>query len=148
MNADLHALYQKVILDHSRSPQNCRVIGGGRKAEGYNPICGDRVTVYIRVDGEVIQDVSFQGSGCAIVKASASLMTESVKGQTIPRAHALLDRFQRMITMPFGASIDDLGQISALAGVRMFPTRIKCASLPWHALRAAIDARPESVSTE
>jgi nitrogen fixation NifU-like protein len=148
MSADLHALYQQVILDHSRSPQNCRVMSEGRKAEGDNPICGDRVTVYIRIDEDVIRDVSIQSSGCAIVKASASLMTESVKGQTIAGVDALIDRFERMITAPFGAPVEDLGQVGALAGVRIFPTRIKCASLPWHALRAAVEARPEPVSTE
>ena len=148
MSADVHALYQQAILDHSRSPRNCRAIEGGRKAEGYNPICGDRITVHVRVEGDVIEDVSFQGSGCAILKASASLMTESIKGRTVADAGALVDRLQRMILAPPGAPIENLGALAALAGVRLFPTRIKCATLPWHTLRAAADACHDAVSTE
>jgi nitrogen fixation NifU-like protein len=148
VTVDLHALYQEIILDHNRHPRNFRVIEGARKAEGYNPVCGDRVTVHLRVEGEVIRDVSFQGSGCAIVKASASLMTESVMGRTLADAGALVERFHRMIAAPPGAPIEDLGPLSGLAGVRLFPIRIKCASLPWHALRAATDARDDVVSTE
>ena len=148
MSAGLHALYEEAILDHNRHPRNCRAIEGGRKAEGYNPICGDRITVHVRVEGDVIRDVSFQGSGCAITKASASLMTESVKGQSLADATALIERFHRMITAPPGAPIENLGTLTVLAGVRLFPVRIKCATLPWQALRAAADARDEVVSTE
>ena len=148
MSAELQDLYQEVILDHNRRPRNFRAIKGGRKAEGYNPLCGDRLTVYLRVDNGVIQDVSFQGSGCAISKASASLLTESVKGKTIAEAEALFDRFQRMITAAADAPPDDLGKLTVLAGVRQFPVRVKCASLAWHTLRAAVDARDEVVSTE
>lgn len=148
MSPELHELYQALILDHGRRPRNYRVIAGGRKAEGYNPMCGDRITVHVRVDADVIQDASFDGSGCAIVKASASLMTESVKGLTCADAVALGDRFHRMITAPPGAPLEELGTLAALAGVRQFPTRIKCATLPWHALRAAADARSEVVTTE
>ena len=148
MSTELQELYQEVILDHNRRPRNFRTIEGGRKAEGYNPLCGDRLTLYLRVDDDVITDVSFQGSGCAISKASASLLTESVKGKTIAQAEALFNRFQQMITAPVDASLDDLGKLSVLGGVRQFPVRVKCASLAWHTLRAAVDARDELVSTE
>ena len=134
-------LYQQVILDHNRHPRNLRVIDGGRRGEGNNPICGDRVTVHLRIEGDVIRDASFQASACAIVKASASLMTESVKARTVADARALADRFRRMITAPPGAPIDDLGPLTALAGVRQFPIRVRCATLPWDALRAAADDR-------
>jgi nitrogen fixation NifU-like protein len=148
VSAELEDLYQEVILDHNRRPRNFRTLDGGRKAEGYNPLCGDRLTVFLRVEDGVISDVSFQGSGCAISKASASLMTETVKGKTIADATALFGRFQRMITSPPDSEIDHLGKLTALAGVRQFPVRVKCASLPWHTLRAALDARDEVVSTE
>ena len=148
MSTELQELYQEVILDHNRRPRNFRTIEGGRKAEGYNPLCGDRLTLYLRVDDDVITDVSFQGSGCAISKASASLLTESVKGKTIAQAEALFNRFQRMITAPVDAPLDDLGKLSVLGGVRQFPVRVKCASLAWHTLRAAVEARDELVSTE
>lgn len=146
--SELLALYQEAILDHNRHPRNFRVIEGGRRGEGNNPICGDRVTVHLQVEGDMIRDASFQASGCAIVKASASLMTESVKGQTLADARALVDRFQRMMTAPFGTPLEDLGPLTALAGVRQFPIRVKCATLPWQALRAAADARDDVVSTE
>ena len=148
MSTELQELYQEVILDHNRRPRNFRTIEGGRKAEGYNPLCGDRLTLYLRVDDDVITDVSFQGSGCAISKASASLLTENVKGKTIAQAEALFNRFQEMITAPMDASLDDLGKLSVLGGVRQFPVRVKCASLAWHTLRAAVEARDELVSTE
>jgi len=148
MSADLQELYQEVILDHNRRPRNFRAIEDGRKAEGFNPLCGDRVTVYLTVDNGVIRDASFQGSGCAISKASASLMTESVKGKTIDEAEALFERFQRMITAPPDTPIDNLGKLTVLAGVRQFPVRVKCASLAWHTLRSAVESRDERVSTE
>jgi len=148
MSADLQALYQEVILDHNRRPRNFRAMEGGRKAEGHNRICGDRVTVYLRVEGDVIRDVCFQGSGCAIAKASASLMTEHVRNLTVAGAAALVERLRRTLSAPPGAPIDDLGALAALAGVRLFPIRIKCAVLPWEALRAALDARDDVVSTE
>jgi nitrogen fixation NifU-like protein len=148
MNADLQELYQEVILDHNRRPRNFRALERARQAEGFNPLCGDHLTVYLRVDGDVIADVSFQGSGCAISKASASLMTESVKGKTAADAMALFERFQRMITSPPDSAIDHLGKLAAFAGVRQFPARVKCASLAWHTLRAALDSREEVVSTE
>ena len=149
MSTELEDLYQEVILDHNRRPRNFRAIAEGRHAEGYNPLCGDRITVYLTVDqANVITDVSFQGAGCAISKASASLMTESVKGKTVEQAQALFDRFQRMITASGEPPADDLGKLTVLAGVRQFPVRVKCASLAWHTLRAAVDARNEVVSTE
>ena len=148
MTAPLHELYQQVILDHNRHPRNVGVIEGGRRGEGNNPICGDRVTVHLRIEGDVIRDASFQASGCAIVMASASLMTESIKARTLAEARALAERFRQMVSTPPGSPIEDLGPLSALAGVRMFPTRTKCATLPWHALRAAADARDDVVSTE
>ena len=148
MSADLQELYQEVILDHNRRPRNFRAIEEGRKAEGFNPLCGDRVTVYLTVDNGVIKDASFQGSGCAISKASASLMTEIVKGKTLEEAEALFERFQRMITAPPDAPVDNLGKLKVLAGVRQFPVRVKCASLAWHTLRSAVESRNDKVSTE
>jgi nitrogen fixation NifU-like protein len=148
MSASLQELYQEVILDHNRRPRNFRVIEEAQQAEGYNPLCGDRLTVYLRLEDDRIQDVGFQGSGCAISKASASLMTESVKGKTLDEVRALFDRVQRMVTRDADEPMDGLGKLSVLAGVRQFPIRVKCASLPWHTLRAAIEARKNVVSTE
>ena len=148
MNTELEDLYQEVILDHNRRPRNFRALEAGRKAEGFNPLCGDRITVYLTVDNGVITDVAFQGSGCAISKASASLMTEAVKGKTMAEAQALFERFQQMVTAPTDAPLDNLGKLTVLAGVRQFPVRVKCASLAWHTLRAAVDARDDLVSTE
>ncbi len=148
MSSDLQELYQEVILDHNKRPRNFRVIADGRKAEGYNPLCGDRLIVYLLVENDVIRDVGFQGSGCAISKASASLMTDSVRGKTLTEAEALFASFQRMIMAPPEAPIQDLGKLRVLAGVRQFPLRVKCASLAWHTLRAAVEAREGRVSTE
>ncbi len=149
MSSELDDLYQEVILDHNRRPRNFRVIDEGRKAEGFNPLCGDRLTVYLKIKDGRIEDASFQGSGCAISKASASLMTDSVKGKTLKEADALFDRFHRMITRAPDDPVDDqLGKLSAFAGVRQFPVRVKCASLAWHTLHSAIAARDELVSTE
>jgi len=148
VSTELQDLYQEVILDHNRRPRNFRAIEQARNAEGFNPLCGDRVTVYLKVDDGVITDVSFQGAGCAISKASASLMTEAVKGKTVDEAKALFERFQQMITSPAEAPIDDLGKLTVLAGVRQFPIRVKCASLAWHTLRSAVDAQSDVVSTE
>ena len=148
MSTELQDLYQEVILDHNRRPRNFRAIEQARSAEGFNPLCGDRVTVYLKVDDGVITDVSFQGAGCAISKASASLMTEAVKGMTVDEAKGLFERFQQMITAPAEVPIDDLGKLTVLAGVRQFPIRVKCASLAWHTLRSAVDAQGDVVSTE
>jgi nitrogen fixation NifU-like protein len=148
MSRELEELYQEVILDHNRQPRNFRVLENGRRAEGYNPLCGDRLTVYLRVENDVIADVAFQGSGCAISQASASLMTESVKGKSVAEASRLFARFQQMITAPPDGPVDHLGKLDALAGVRQFPVRVKCAGLAWHTLQAAIEARDQPVSTE
>jgi nitrogen fixation NifU-like protein len=146
--SDLQDLYQEVILDHNRRPRNFRVLDQGRKAEGYNPLCGDRLTVYLRVEDGVIKDATFQGSGCAISKASASIMTDIVKGKTVEEAEKLFERFHRAVTAPVDAPVEDLGKLSVLTGVRQFPVRVKCATLAWYALRAAAEARDEVVSTE
>ena len=147
MTPDLEALYQDVILDHNRRPRNFRTLEGGSKAEGANPLCGDRLTVYVRVGNGTIQEAAFQGFGCAIAIASASLMTESVKGKTLAEAQALFEQFQQLITASAEAPVN-LGDLSAFAGVRKFPVRVKCATLPWQALRAAASGRVEVVSTE
>ena len=146
--SDLNDLYQEVILDHNRRPRNFHAIAdASHKAEGYNPLCGDRLTLYLKVDGDVITDVGFEGSGCAISKASASMMTDALKGQSIADAVALFDRFHRMVTAPPDAAVEDLGKLTSLAGVREFPVRIKCASLAWHTLKAAL-SKEQRVSTE
>jgi nitrogen fixation NifU-like protein len=146
--SDLTDLYQEVILDHNRRPRNFRVLERAtHHAEGYNPLCGDRLALFLEVDGDMIADVGFQGSGCAISKASASLMTDSVKGTPIAAARTLFERFHRMVTTPPDQEVEDLGKLSVLAGVREFPVRVKCASLAWHTLKAALD-RTEKTTTE
>ena len=146
--SDLSDLYQEVILDHNRRPRNFRVIEGPtHHAEGYNPLCGDRLKLYVNVEGDRIVDVAFEGSGCAISKASASLMTDTLKGKTVADARAIFERFHRMVTTPPDQTVEDLGKLSVLAGVREFPVRVKCASLAWHTLKAAL-ARETQTSTE
>jgi len=155
--SEVNELYQEVILDHNRRPRNFRAIDAPTATqEGYNPLCGDRLTLYVTLDGDVIKDVAFQGSGCAISKASASLMTEALKGKSVAEARELFDKFQAMITSDHAGPTADLGKLSVLAGVREFPARIKCASLAWHTMKAAV-AHPStalragdtaSVSTE
>jgi nitrogen fixation NifU-like protein len=138
--SDLSELYQEVILDHNRRPRNFRALAGAsHSAEGYNPLCGDRLTLYLKLTGDTIEDVSFEGSGCAISKASASLMTDAVKGRTKAEAQALFERFHRMVTTPPDQPVEEMGKLSSLAGVREFPIRVKCASLAWHALKAAFN---------
>ncbi len=148
--SDLSELYQEVILDHNRRPRNFRVIDPATRAQdGYNPLCGDRLTLYVTVADGRITDVAFQGSGCAISKASASLMTEAVKGKTVDEARALFDQFHQMITSPPGSPLPELGKLSVLSGVRDFPTRVKCAGLAWHTLKAAVaETSSTPVSTE
>ena len=146
--SELQDLYQEVILDHNKRPRNFRAIEGGQKADGHNPLCGDRVTIYLRVENDRVVDASFQGSGCAISKASASLMTEIVKGKTLQEVDELFEKFHQMITRAPDEPVDDLGKLSVLAGVRQFPVRVKCASLPWHTLRSAASAQDDPVSTE
>jgi nitrogen fixation NifU-like protein len=146
--SDLSDLYQEVILDHNRRPRNFHALAdASHTAEGYNPLCGDRLTLYVKVADGVVSDVAFEGAGCAISKASASLMTDAVKGRTVAEAQALFDRFHRMVTTPPGQPVEDLGKLSVLAGVREFPVRVKCASLAWHTLKAAM-AKDKRTSTE
>jgi nitrogen fixation NifU-like protein len=147
--SDLSDLYQEVILDHNRRPRNFRVIDeSSRQQEGYNPLCGDRLMLYVKLEGDRIADVAFQGSGCAISKASASLMTEALKGKTVTEARELFDKFHDMVTSSPDSVAADLGKLSVLSGVRAFPTRIKCASLAWHTLKAAVSGEDGPVSTE
>jgi nitrogen fixation NifU-like protein len=137
--SELNELYQEVILDHNRRPHNFRAIeAASAKQEGYNPLCGDRLTLYLTVDGDVIKDAAFQGHGCAISKASASMMTDAVKGKTVAEARQLFEQFHAMITSNPEAPAPDLGKLSVFAGVREFPTRVKCASLAWHTMKAAV----------
>ena len=148
--SELTDLYQEVILDHNRRPRNFRALDApSRTQEGYNPLCGDRLTVYVKLAGDVIEDVTFQGTGCAISKASASLMTDALKGKTVVEARAIFDRFHEMVTSSPDLPAVDLGKLSVLAGVREYPTRIKCASLAWHTLKAAVsDDKAGPISTE
>lgn len=146
---DLRELYQELILEHSKAPRNYRALtAADHKAEGYNPLCGDRFTVSVQMEGDSIQDIAFQGSGCAISKASASMMTESVKGKTRQQAKELFERFHRTVTGNQSADSADLGKLTVFAGVSEFPTRVKCATLAWHTLQAALEGKQEAVSTE
>lgn len=138
---DLKDLYRDVIIDHNRAPRNFRRIDPPRQdAEGHNPLCGDKLHVYLRLDNDTIDDISFEGSGCAISVAAASLMTEALKGQTIDAAIQVFDQMQGLLVGDDGGSVDlaALGKLAALAGVREFPTRVKCATLCWHTMRAAL----------
>lgn len=143
-------LYQEVVFDHNRNPRNFRVMAdANRKIEGFNPLCGDRITLYVKINRGVIEDVSFQGSGCAISTASASLMTEIVRGQTESEAHHLFELFHRITTgREESANLEELGKLAVLAGVRAYPARVKCATLAWHSLEAAMKNQGESVTTE
>jgi nitrogen fixation NifU-like protein len=148
---DMAELYQQVILDHNRNPRNFRIMeDADRVCFGDNPLCGDKIKVYLKLNGNVIEDVSFHGSGCAISQASASLMTLAVRGKAIVEANDLFTRFHAMVTTEIGGVIDDtgLGKLRAFAGVREFPSRVKCANLSWHALRSALASSTDSVSTE
>lgn len=147
---DLRDLYQEVIFDHNRNPRNFRVIeDADRKVEGFNPLCGDRLTLYLKMDGAVIADASFQGSGCAISTASVSLMTEIIKGKTEQEAEDLFKKFHEMTTgKGEQASLEAVGKLAVLAGVREYPARVKCATLAWHTLDAALKNERQSVSTE
>jgi nitrogen fixation NifU-like protein len=149
--ADLRDLYQEVILDHNRRPRNFGVLEhANRTAEGYNPLCGDRLTVYLDVEGDVIRGVSFEGSGCAISKASASMMTDAVKGQTVAEVQRLFEAFHTMVTSStdVAAPVVHLGKLAVFAGVREFPARVKCASLAWHTLQAALREAGAKVTTD
>jgi nitrogen fixation protein NifU and related proteins len=147
MTSDLRDLYQQVILDHNRKPRNFRTLANpSRAAEGYNPLCGDRLTVEIALEGEVIRDIGFQGSGCAISKASASMMSADLKGKTVTEAEEAFERFRAMLTE--NGPDAELGKLGVFAGVREFPSRIKCATLAWHTVRAALAGKAEPVTTE
>jgi nitrogen fixation protein NifU and related proteins len=149
--SDLTDLYQEVILDHNRRPRNWGALPDAtQKAEGYNPLCGDRLTLHVRIDADRIAAVSFEGSGCAISKASASLMTDAVKGRTLVEALELFDCVHQMLTTPIDRPVDEsrVGKLAVLSGVREFPARVKCASLAWHTLKSAITNPEEIARTE
>jgi nitrogen fixation NifU-like protein len=145
------ALYEQVILEHNKKPRNFREMPDATRAlEGFNPLCGDHFTLYVKLNGDVVEDVSFSGAGCAISKSSASVMTTLVKGKTVKEAEALFAAFHKMVTSPPDAQIDEekAGRLAVFAGVREFPVRIKCATLAWHTLLSALDGKSNVVSTE
>jgi nitrogen fixation NifU-like protein len=153
MTDALRELYQEVILDHSKNPRNFRELPGApRTARGYNPLCGDRLTLFLGVRDGVVEDASFLGTGCAISTASASMMTEALKGKTEAEAEKLFDSFHRLVTgasaLPEPADDEVLGKLAVFAGVRDYPVRVKCATLAWHTMRSALQERNEAVSTE
>ena len=149
--SELSDLYQEVILDHNRRPRNWGAMADAtRTVQGHNPLCGDRLTLYLKVDGDRLTAVSFEGSGCAISKASASLMTDAVKGRTLGEIGTLFDRVHAMLTTPIGQPVDEqaVGKLAVLSDVREFPTRVKCASLAWHTLKSALAGSAEPARTE
>lgn len=148
--SDLRELYQQVILDHYKKPRNFQKLENANcQAEGHNPLCGDEITVYLHMDGEVIREISFQGAGCAISQSAASLMTTVLKGKTRAEAQEIFKKFHEMVTGTGGtADPMELGKLAVFCGVSEFPVRVKCASLPWHTLHAALEGNGESVSTE
>ncbi len=148
---DLRELYQEVILDHHKRPRNFRKLDdANKKAEGFNPLCGDKLSLYLKVENGVVRDAGFVGSGCAISTASASMMTESLKGKTEAEVEALFERFHDLVTgkTPPEAATGSLGKLAVFAGVRDYPVRVKCATLCWHTLRAALENVKETVATE
>lgn len=146
---DIKDLYQEVIVDHNRSPRNFGKLPGANKTlEGFNPLCGDKLTLYLKTDGVVIEDIRFDGSGCAISVASASLMTEAMKGKSLEEAEKLFNVFHNLITTDEEADIEKLGKLAALAGVKAYPARVKCASLCWHTLHSVIEGGTTPVHTE
>ena len=148
--SDLSELYQETILDHNKRPRNFGVLpDANREAKGHNPLCGDNVTVYLHMEGDVIRDISFQGSGCAISKASASMMTDALKGKTEAEAEAIFQTFHHLVTSEADPDVDEeeLGKLAVFGGVREYPARVKCASLAWHTLHSAL-ASGDIVSTE
>jgi nitrogen fixation protein NifU and related proteins len=147
--ADLRDLYQEVILEHSKAPRNYRELpSANHKAEGFNPLCGDHFTLYLDLDGDTIRDIGFQGSGCAISKASASMMTQSVKGKSKQEAEKLFSDFHKLVTGQANGNHADVGKLAAFSGVSEFPVRVKCATLAWHTLHAALEGKQDAVSTE
>lgn len=145
---DLRDLYQEVILDHNKRPRNFGTLEGASQAAGHNPMCGDRVSVYVRMDGNRVAEARFTGSGCAISKASASLMTEAVTGHTADEVRGMFSSFQEMVTGQAEPDDDKVGKLVVLSGVKEYPSRVKCAMLAWHALQAAIDGAASTVTTE
>ena len=146
---ELRDLYQEVILEHSKKPRNFRAIeSANHKAEGFNPLCGDHFTVYVDVQDGAINDIGFQGSGCAISKASASMMTQTLKGKTTAEAEEIFTKFHDLVTGQKTGTQEELGKLAVFAGVSEFPLRVKCATLAWHALRAAMRGEEQAVSTE
>jgi nitrogen fixation NifU-like protein len=144
--SELRELYQEVILDHSKNPRHFREMAeANRQADGHNPLCGDRVTVYLRVVGDVVEDVSFKGSGCSISTASASMMADTLRGKSLDEVNTLFDRFHRLVTSDPSRATEsagaatDLGKLAVFSGVCEFPIRVKCASLPWHTMKAALE---------
>jgi nitrogen fixation NifU-like protein len=147
--SDMRELYQEIILDHNKQPRNCYVMDCANKsADGHNPLCGDTVKVYLRISDGVISEISFQGSGCAICTASTSLMTESVKGKTVEEAKDLFDEFHHMLTGVAAEQGVELGKLQVFEGVREYPVRVKCATLAWHTLNAAMEGADDKVTTE
>jgi nitrogen fixation NifU-like protein len=146
---ELQDLYQQIILDHNKNPRNYRELPNAtRKVDGYNPLCGDHYTVFLELDGETIKDIGFTGSGCAISKASASVMSTTVKGKTREEAERYFDTFHRLVTGDStGLSTEELGRLAAFSGVSEFPARVKCASLAWHTLRTALENEAKEVVT-
>ena len=146
---ELQDLYQQIILDHNKNPRNYRELPNAtRKVEGYNPLCGDHYTVFLELDGETIKDIGFTGNGCAISKASASVMSTTVKGKTRDEAERYFDTFHRLVTGDTtGVSTEELGRLAAFSGVSEFPARVKCASLAWHTLRTALENEAKEVVT-
>jgi nitrogen fixation protein NifU and related proteins len=146
---DLRGLYQEVILDHSKRPRNFRVLDDATaRAEGYNPLCGDRLTLYVRMEGDQIRDVAFKGSGCAISTASASILTETLKGKTRAQAASLFETFHDLVTGKGPRDEKNLGKLAVFSGVSEFPARVKCATLAWHTLKSAMAGDTQPVSTE
>ena len=149
MSSELRDLYQDIILDHNRRPRNCGTLpAASHRAEGHNPLCGDQVAVAVAVEGDVIRDIAFEGSGCAISTASASLMTEALRGKTVEEAHALFHGFHTLVTRGRDGDLEDLGKLKVFEGVREFPIRVKCATLAWHTFEAALAQKDQPVSTE
>lgn len=149
--SDLKTLYQELILDHNKNPRNFRMMeDASRSVEGYNPLCGDHYTIYLKLDNDVVQDISFTGSGCAISKASASVMSTLVKGKTAAEAERLFQVFHKLVTGELYGdnNLEELGKLAAFSGVSEFPARVKCASLAWHTMRSALVAKVATVSTE
>ncbi|MCH8191062.1 MAG: SUF system NifU family Fe-S cluster assembly protein [Chloroflexi bacterium] len=149
--SELRELYQEIVLDHNSRPRNFKEIeDADRVVEGFNPLCGDKIMLYVKFEGDTIADIGFQGTGCAISRASASLMTQQVKGGTVAQAEKLFDRFHEMVTGTVDGDLDfeDLGDLEVMAGVSNFPSRVKCATLSWHSLRSALKSQEAQVTTE